>query len=46
MYRGALIPPLGRLLSAWMPALYFPVRSCFPLLCGQVVYLLKKNEGI
>jgi ubiquinone/menaquinone biosynthesis C-methylase UbiE len=45
MYRGALVPPLGRFLSAWMPALYFPVRSCLPFLCGQVVYLLRKKEG-
>jgi ubiquinone/menaquinone biosynthesis C-methylase UbiE len=45
MYRGALVPPLGRFLSKWAPSLYFLVRACFPVLCGQVVYLLRKRGG-
>jgi SAM-dependent methyltransferase len=43
VFRGALVPPLGRRLSAWVPALYFPIVSLFPPLVGQVTYLLQRN---
>jgi SAM-dependent methyltransferase len=45
-YRGALVPPLGRFLSRWLPSTYFAVSAVFPFLCGQVAYLLRKNEVI
>ncbi|MFA5832074.1 MAG: class I SAM-dependent methyltransferase [Bacteroidota bacterium] len=41
---GALIPPLGRFLSRRAPSLYFLIAKAFPLLVGQVVYVLKKIE--
>ena len=40
---GALIPPLGRFLSKNIPSIYFVIAKIFPLLVGQVVYVLKKN---
>lgn len=42
-YRGALVPPIGRFLSTWLPSLYFVVRAAAPFLVGQVAYLLKRN---
>jgi ubiquinone/menaquinone biosynthesis C-methylase UbiE len=39
--RGALVPPVGRRLSAWAPALYFPVRAIFPFLTGMRVYVMR-----
>ena len=44
IYRGALIPPVGRFLSARLPALYFLTAAVFPFLVGQVAYLLRKSE--
>ncbi len=41
--RGALLPPLGRLLSQYVPALYFPVCEMFPFLVGQVTVVLRKT---
>jgi SAM-dependent methyltransferase len=42
---GALIPPLGRLLSRHAWPLYFLVAALAPGLVGQVVYLLKKTRS-
>ncbi len=39
---GALIPPLGRAISRWLPSLYFPVCRVFPFLVGQVTTVLQK----
>lgn len=44
VYRGALVPPIGRFLSKRAPSLYFLVWGLLPFLVGQVVYLLMKNE--
>jgi ubiquinone/menaquinone biosynthesis C-methylase UbiE len=40
--RGALVPPLGRFLSARLPSLYFLVSTLCPFLVGQVTYVLQK----
>lgn len=40
--RGALVPPLGRFLSARLPSLYFLVCALCPFLVGQVAYVLQK----
>jgi len=40
--KGALAPPIGRVLSKYVPATYFPVAAVFPFLCAQVAYLLRK----
>ncbi len=42
-YPGALVPPVGRFLSTWLPGLYFCAAALFPFLVGQVVYLLRKT---
>jgi SAM-dependent methyltransferase len=42
-YKGALIPPIGRLLSRIIPSAYFMVAVLCPLLVGQVAYLLRKE---
>ncbi len=39
---GALIPPLGRMLSKYAWPLYFLVAWLFPPIVGQVAYLLQK----
>lgn len=44
VYRGSLVPPVGRFLSAYFPSLYFMVASLFPFLVGEVVYLLQKQH--
>ncbi|MFZ1936101.1 MAG: class I SAM-dependent methyltransferase [Thermoguttaceae bacterium] len=41
--RGALVPPLGRSLSTWLPSVYFLVAAVFPFLVGQVTYVLQKR---
>lgn len=43
VYPGALVPPVGRFLSAHLPSVYFLVAAIFPFLVGQVAYLLKKK---
>ena len=43
VYRGALVPPLGRFISCRMPFLYFMLQSAFPFLAGQVTVLLTKK---
>jgi ubiquinone/menaquinone biosynthesis C-methylase UbiE len=40
---GALLPPLGRALSRYLPSLYFPVCGLFPFLVGQVTVILQKH---
>lgn len=42
--KGALVPPIGRFLSKYLPATYFPLAAAFPFLVGQVVYLFRKND--
>ncbi len=44
-YRGALVPPVGRWLSRFLPSLYFATARLFPFLVGQVAYLLQKPLG-
>lgn len=43
VYPGALVPPVGRFLSEYMPSLYFIMASLCPFLVGQVAYLLRKR---
>jgi len=43
--RGALVPPLGRFLSARVPSVYFPVSGLCPFLVGQVTYVLEKTDA-
>jgi ubiquinone/menaquinone biosynthesis C-methylase UbiE len=40
---GALLPPLGRALSRYLPSMYFPVCRLFPFLVGQITVVLQKN---
>ncbi len=42
--RGALVPPIGRFLSAFAPWIYFLVAGLLPFLVGQVTYVLKKTR--
>lgn len=42
-FRGALVPPVGRFLSAHARWAYFAVAALFPILVGQVTYLLQKR---
>ena len=42
VFKGALVPPVGRFLSKYASWLYFPIAKLFPVLVGQVVYVLKK----
>jgi ubiquinone/menaquinone biosynthesis C-methylase UbiE len=39
---GALIPPIGRFLSSYLPSLYFGVSKICPFLVGQVTVVLQK----
>jgi len=41
--RGALIPPVGRFLSKYLPSAYFLIAAVFPFLVGQVAYVLQKS---
>jgi len=43
--RGSLLPPLGRLLSAYAWPLYFLIAWLCPPLVGQVAYLLQKEPN-
>jgi hypothetical protein len=40
--RGALVPPVGRRLSRYLPSLYFLVQALLPPLVGQVTTVLRK----
>ncbi len=42
--RGALVPPLGRLLSRKLPSLYFLAQTLSPFAVGQITTLLKKHQ--
>jgi SAM-dependent methyltransferase len=44
MFRGALVPPIGRFLSTHVPSCYFLFAALFPCLVGQVVWLLRKTD--
>lgn len=41
--RGALVPPLGRLLSRRAPSLYFMVQALLPPAVGQLTTVLRKR---
>jgi ubiquinone/menaquinone biosynthesis C-methylase UbiE len=41
--KGALVPPLGRALSRFIPSLYFAVQALVPPAVGQVTTVLRKN---
>jgi ubiquinone/menaquinone biosynthesis C-methylase UbiE len=41
--RGALVPPLGRLLSRRAPSIYFAVQSLLPFAVGQITTVLRKR---
>jgi len=45
VHRGALVPPLGRFLSARLPSVYFLVSALCPFLVGQVAYVLRKANA-
>lgn len=40
--RAALIPPVGRALSRYLPSLYFPTQALFPVLVGSMATLLQR----
>jgi ubiquinone/menaquinone biosynthesis C-methylase UbiE len=44
VFKGALVPPLGRFLSKWLPSAYFITAAMMPFLVGQVTYLLQKQS--
>jgi len=39
---GALVPPIGRAISKYMPSSYFLLRAVFPFFAGQTATLLQK----
>lgn len=41
--RGALVPPLGRVLSRVAPPLYFVVQTLLPVAVGQITTVLRKR---
>jgi ubiquinone/menaquinone biosynthesis C-methylase UbiE len=41
--RGALVPPVGRFFSKYLPSAYFLIAAVFPFLVGQVAYVLRKT---
>ena len=43
--RGALVPPVGRRLSRYLPSLYFLVQALMPPLVGQVTTVLQKKTS-
>src|SRR3974390_842273 len=42
VFRGPLVPPLGRFLSSRLPSIYFLVQSMLPFCVGQITTVLKK----
>jgi SAM-dependent methyltransferase len=42
VFRGPLVPPLGRFLSSRLPSIYFLVQGALPFLVGQVTTVLRK----
>jgi len=43
IFKGSLIPPLGRFISKRVPSFYFIVQALMPFLVGQLAVVLKKN---
>ncbi|HQU32183.1 MAG: hypothetical protein HRU72_06590 [Planctomycetia bacterium] len=43
IFRGAIIPPIGRIISKRFSCLYFLLQYLFPFLVGQVTYVLQKK---
>ena len=43
IFKGAIIPPIGRLISKRFPCLYFLLQSLFPFLAGQITCVLQKK---
>ena len=41
--KGALIPPVGRAISKYVPSVYFLIRAAFPFLAGSMTTLLQKR---
>ena len=41
--KGALVPPLGRALSRYLPSMYFLLRGMFPFLVASQATLLRKR---
>jgi SAM-dependent methyltransferase len=41
-FRGSLVPPIGRILSRYLPASYFVIHALFPFFTGHMVTVLKK----
>ena len=42
--KGALVPPLGRAVSKYLPSAYFLLRSMFPFLVASKATLLQKRK--
>jgi ubiquinone/menaquinone biosynthesis C-methylase UbiE len=42
VFRGALVPPVGRFFSKNIPSIYFVVSALFPFLVGQKVTVLQR----
>jgi len=42
---GALVPPIGRAVSKYLPSAYFLLRAIFPILVGAKATLLKKRNA-
>ncbi len=40
---GAIVPPVGRKISKYLPSAYFILRAVFPFLAGQQATLLQKT---
>ena len=43
--RGAIVPPLGRRLSKWLPSLYFAFQRSMPFAVGQTTTVLRKVDS-
>lgn len=43
IFKGAIIPPIGRLVSKRFSCLYFLLQYLFPFMVGQVIYVLQKK---
>ena len=42
VFRGALVPPVGRFFSKNVPSMYFAISALFPFLVGQKATVLQK----
>lgn len=42
---GALVPPIGRAVSKYLPSAYFLLRGMFPVLVGSKATLLRKRSA-